>query len=293
MTVLGFLEERSRPFIVVAGVALVLLLGLIDYVTGFEVSFAVFYLLPVALVAWFGQKWAAVLISVSSAVAWQAANQLAGEVFSHPLIPVWNASTRMAFFLVVAALLGKLKESLLHERELARTDFLTGAANPRAFYEIAQLEIDRARRYRRPFTIAYFDADNFKFVNDRLGHHTGSQLLVRVVEVMKQNLRASDLVARMGGDEFVVLLPETGVEQAQPVLRKLRTKLAEAMQSAGWPVTFSVGLLTCVDAPRTVDEMIRTADGLMYEVKQGGRDAISHKVLRAELVTEPAPEQAG
>ncbi|MDQ3882097.1 MAG: diguanylate cyclase [Thermoproteota archaeon] len=290
MTLLEFLEKRNKSFILICGFALVVVLGIFDYFTGFEISFAVFYLFPVAFVAWFAGKRAAIAVSFASAAIWQVANQLAGEHFSSPLIPLWNAATRLGFFLVVALLLTKLKESLAHESELARTDFLTGAANPRAFYEVAQMEISRARRYEHTFTVAYFDADNFKTVNDQLGHHVGSQLLVRIVEVVKQNLRATDVVARIGGDEFAVLLPETGAEQALKVVQKLREKLLSEMRTSGWPVTFSVGLLTCADPPHTVDEMIKIADALMYEVKESGKDAIRHKVLRARLVTETVSE---
>lgn len=291
MTFLDFLEKRSKSFILICGFTLILLLGVVDYYTGFEVSFAVFYLPPVALVAWFASKRVAVITSIASAATWQAANQLAGEHFSHPLIPLWNAATRLGFFLVVALLLARLKQSLTRESDLARTDFLTGAANPRAFYELAQMEISRVRRYGHAFSVAYLDADNFKAVNDRLGHHVGSQLLVRVVDVVQQNLRATDVVARIGGDEFAILLPETGAEQAMAVVQKLRERLSAEMRGADWPVTFSVGLLTCADPPHTVDEMIKIADGLMYEVKQAGKDAVRHEVLRARLVTEPASER--
>ncbi|HZH29972.1 MAG TPA: GGDEF domain-containing protein [Pyrinomonadaceae bacterium] len=288
---LAFLTARSKSFILSCSFTLIVVLGVLDYFTGFELSFAVFYLFPVALVAWFASKRTAVVTSIASAVAWQAANQLAGEHFSNTLIPLWNAATRLGFFLIVALLLAKLRESLAHQSELARTDFLTGAANPRAFYELAQMEINRARRYGHTFTIAYFDADNFKTVNDRLGHHVGSQLLVRVVEVMKQSLRATDVVARIGGDEFAILLPETGAEQAQVAVQKLREKLSAQMRDSGWSVTFSVGLLTCADPPHTVDEMIKIADGLMYEVKGAGKNAIRHEVLKARMVTEPASER--
>jgi diguanylate cyclase (GGDEF)-like protein len=289
---LELLEKRSNSFVLICGFALILLLGIIDYFTGFELSFAVFYLLPVALVAWFASKKAAIITSIASAGAWHEANQLAGAHFSTALIPLWNATTRLGFFLVVALLLIRLKESMAHERELARTDFLTGAANARSFYELAQTEIDRARRYGRAFSVVYFDADDFKSVNDQMGHHVGSNLLVRVVEVVKKNLRSTDMVARVGGDEFAILLPETGAKQGRVVAQTLREKLSEEMRKSGWPVTFSFGLLTCSDPPHTVDEMIKIVDGLMYEVKKSGKDAIRHEVLKSHLVTESLPEKA-
>lgn len=293
MILLELLEERGRPFIFFCGVVLIGGLAAIDYVTGFELSFAFFYLLPVGLVAWLAGRRAGIIISLASAVTWQAVNHLAGERFSSPLIPLWNTSTRMGFFLVVTLLLARLRDSLARERDLARTDFLTGAANTRAFYELSQMEINRARRYGHAFSVAYFDADNFKAVNDRMGHHAGSQLLVRVVEVFKQSLRATDAVARVGGDEFAILLPETGAAQAGVAVQKLLQKVSAEMRSVGWPVTFSVGLLTCTDPPHTVDEMIKLADDLMYEVKRGGKDGIRHEILKARLVTEPAAKKVG
>ena len=287
---LEYLEKRSKSFILACGLALITVLGIIDYLTGFELSFALFYLIPVAFVAWLAGQRAGILTSIASTVTWQWANQLAGEHFSNRLIPLWNATTRLGFFVVITLLLARLKESLARESDLARRDFLTGAANSRAFYELAQIEISRARRYGHPFSVAYFDADNFKTVNDQLGHHVGSQLLVRIVEVLEQNLRATDVAARIGGDEFAILLPETGAEQSWAVLQKLREKLSVEMRVNDCQVTFSMGLLTCVDAPHSVDEMIKIADGLMYEVKKGGKDAIRQEVLKARLVTEPVSE---
>lgn len=293
MILLQFLEGRGKLFILFCGGVLIAGLAAVDYLTGFELSFAFFYLLPVGLVAWLAGRRAGIITSFASAVTWQAINHLAGEHFSSSLIPLWNASTRLGFFLVVTLLLARLRESLARESDLARTDFLTGAANPRAFYELAEMEINRARRYEHAFSVAYFDADNFKAVNDQLGHHVGSQLLVRAVEVFKQSLRATDTVARIGGDEFAILLPQTGATQAGVVVEKLLQKVSAEMRAGGWSVTFSVGVLTCADPPRTVDEMIKIADGLMYEVKRGGKDGVRHEVLKARLMTEPAAENAG
>jgi diguanylate cyclase (GGDEF)-like protein len=273
---LNFVEGRGRTFAMACGVAVVATFGVLDYFTGFEISFAFFYLIPVALVTWTAGLRAGVLFSFGCAVTWHAANSLAGETFSNPFVPYWNAATRLGFFLVVAYLLARLRESLGHERDMARTDFLTGAVNARAFYELAEMEINRLRRYGHPFTLAYMDADNFKAVNDRLGHSAGDRLLVSVVAVARRSLRSTDVVARLGGDEFAVLMPETDVGQGRAAAGKLRGRLLEEMRRHGWPVTFSVGVLTCTDPPRDVDELIGRADALMYEVKKAGKDALRH-----------------
>lgn len=282
MRFLRKLETFDPATIILIASVQICVLGVVDYFTGFELSFAVFYLIPVTLAAWSTNKKVALLVAFGSAVMWNFANTLAGEVFSNPLIPIWNASTRLGFFLVVAVLIARLKDSMLQEAVMARTDFLTGAANPRSFYEIAQDEIDRSIRYKHDLSLVYLDADNFKYINDSLGHHVGSDLLVRLVEVVKKNLRASDTVARAGGDEFVLLLPETNSEQAQAVVNKLREKLQFEMISEDWPVTFSMGVISCSTPPKTIDEMLKLADNLMYEVKKSGKNSVRFKELGRE-----------
>ena len=268
------LENRSKSFIILFGLAQIIILGFITYILGYEISFSVFYLIPVAMAAWFTERNVALAISLFSAIMWIAANYYAGEHFSHPLIPIWNATTRLGFFLVVAVLITKLKQSYLHESSLARTDFLTGAANPRAFYELAQLEIDRSRRFNRIFSIMYLDVDNFKQINDTLGHNDGNDLLVRIVYTVKQNLRSTDVVARLGGDEFAVLLTETDQQQVRVVTDKIREMLLAEMKKEKWAVTFSIGVLTCLKPPKTAEEVVKVVDELMYEVKNSGKNSV-------------------
>jgi diguanylate cyclase (GGDEF)-like protein len=169
----------------------------------------------------------------------------------------------------------RLKRLLAKEQELARIDPLTVVPNRRAFYEALDQERVRSRRYRRPFTIAYVDLDNFKKVNDSLGHAMGDELLVQVAAGLKSNLRASDYIGRLGGDEFAVLLPETDATAAQLVLRKLRLRLLEEMKAHDWQVTFSIGAATFLDPPDSLDVMIRMADETMYAIKAHGKDNVS------------------
>lgn len=273
MKFLKELENCSRLFIVLLAAVQIILLGTIDYYTGFELSFAVFYLIPVALTAWYAEKKIALVISIVSAIVWQFSNQLAGEVYQNVLIPFWNTSTRLGFFLIVAVLLTELRNSYRHQTYLAQTDFLTGALNPRAFYKAVDMEIFRSRRYERPFTICYLDADNFKQINDAYGHHVGSELLVKIVKTISRTLRATDIVARLGGDEFAVLLPETDKREAQIAVNKLRAELLAEMQSNGWAVTFSIGVSTYANSPENADEVIKLADNLMYQVKKNGKNS--------------------
>jgi diguanylate cyclase (GGDEF)-like protein len=183
----------------------------------------------------------------------------------------------LGFFLVVSYILSALKSSLEQQKLTARTDHLTGIPNRRCFYDLAALEMNISRRYQHPFTVIYIDIDNFKTVNDTLGHSAGDSLLRLVSATIRDNIRTADIVARLGGDEFALLLPESGSEAAQAAIRKVRKSLEDVVQS-NWPVTFSIGMVTYLKPPPTVDEMIKRADDLMYSVKDKGKDMVRHEI---------------
>lgn len=167
-----------------------------------------------------------------------------------------------------------LSASLEREHRLARTDTLTGAANSRHFLGRLEQEMERTRRYQRPFSVAYIDLDNFKLVNDSQGHGAGDLVLCEVAACVHRHVRESDLLARLGGDEFSLLLPETDDVAAFAAMTKLHHQLQAEMHTHGWPVTFSVGVLTCHAVPESSQCIISTVDKLMYEVKRAGKNAL-------------------
>ena len=257
--------------------SLVILVGFLDYITGEEISFSVFYLVPVSLATWRTGQWMGILFCVFSAITWFYTDIISGHVYSHSAIPYWNAFVRLCFFLIISSLLIKLRSSLMYERELSRRDALTGLLNMRAFYDLAYREINRSRRFKRPFTVAYMDVDNFKVVNDKFGHEVGNVLLISIAETLKINMRAIDLTARLGGDEFVLLLGETGKESAHIVLSKLQEQIMGAFEKNRWPATLSIGAVTFNKAPNTVDDMLKKADILMYSAKNGGKNKMIYE----------------
>jgi diguanylate cyclase (GGDEF)-like protein len=272
---LANLEKHPNRFIWTAvGLLMVGGIGILDYLTGYELAFSLFYLLPISLLTWLAGRRLGVVMALFSALVWLIADVVAGHAVPNPIIFFWNTLIRLGFFLIVVYLLTALRGTLEHERELNRVDSLTGAVNFRFFSTILQMEIDRNRRYERPFTIAYIDIDNFKTINDQFGHTTGDHLLRSVVQYAQAALRKTDSVARLGGDEFAILLPETGQVAATAFISRIQKGLLEEMQKGNWPVTFSIGVLTCQEAPQSVDEVIRLADGLMYSVKKNGKNAI-------------------
>ncbi len=276
MNLLTILEKRGKPFWSLVGFTLIVGVGIIDFLTGYELAFSLFYLLPICTLTWFTGRPLGIVACLSSAIVWLLADITAGSSYSHPVVYAWNTIIRLSFFFIVTFLLSALKKSLELERELAHTDYLTGALNSRFFFEFLQMEIDRFRRYQRPFSLAYIDLDNFKDVNDRFGHMTGDQVLRTVVTQTKSRLRKTDVVARLGGDEFALLLPETDQESARVAISKIQSGLLQDMQKNLWPITISMGVLTCVALPPTRDELVRTADNLMYAAKRGGKNAIEY-----------------
>jgi len=261
------------------GLILIILIGALDYMTGTELSCAVFYLLPVVFVAWYGSARWGIFMSCISAVVWFIMNTVTQQALStHLMVQVWNALTRLGSFLIVTKVLSLFRQALEREHALARTDILTGTFNSRAFHEMVEFERQRAQRYQHPLTMLYIDADNFKDVNDQWGHQTGDKVLQRIAETLKHSLRGTDVTARLGGDEFAVLLPEASPEAAQMTARKLRDRLLETMGQSNWPVTFSIGALTFIQPPDTVDAMIAEADMLMYAVKRDGKNALKYEI---------------
>lgn len=179
-----------------------------------------------------------------------------------------------------------LARALSREHELAITDYLTGIANARAFHTALETEIQRLARYQHPFTLAFIDLDNFKAVNDIQGHDQGDQVLITVATYLQEHLRNTDVSGRLGGDEFAVLLAETPLDTAKEVLSKLHSHLNAAMQEKGWPVTFSIGALTCYDGVEKASSLIKIADNLMYDVKKSGKNNIKYATHQAEKTTE-------
>jgi len=274
---LAYLDKQSRLFLWLAVMVSVLGLGVINYKIGPGLSLSPFYIFPVALASWTLGTSEGFLVSFVCAVIGEISNLPVNQSFAS-LLPLWDAIERLGILVIFSLLFAEIHTLLKHEAHLSHTDYLTGISNRRALFESASMEMERLTRTGRPFTLLYMDVDDFKTVNDSAGHEAGDIVLSKIAAILKLQLRGIDIIARMGGDEFVLILPETDDHAAHKVVPRLHSSLLEEMQSLHWPVTFSIGALTFVSAPSNTDEMFRLADQLMYDAKKAGKNTICYKV---------------
>ncbi|HKX83296.1 MAG TPA: diguanylate cyclase [Pyrinomonadaceae bacterium] len=171
-----------------------------------------------------------------------------------------------------------LKQAQQSLEELAATDFLTGLHNRRNFFRLAENEIKHASRFRHNLSLIAFDVDHFKAVNDTFGHPAGDKLLIAISELFKDRLRTTDILGRLGGEEFVALLPYTDLEQAKTLAEYLRTTIeANSIESENGTikVTASFGVTELTGVDPDVATLLERADKLLYGAKRSGRNQIN------------------
>ena len=273
------IKKYSDSVFIILCLFLILVIGIIRYHTGPELAFSLFYLFPIIFVTWHVGRWAGVLIATASTISWLVADLLMLSSFSNSFIPYLNETFRLIVFLIITEIIYRLKIAIENHKEIARTDHLTEIANRRAFFDLANLELNKARRYKTTISVLYLDIDNFKHINDLFGHHAGDRLLRSVAQTIKNNIRTVDISARLGGDEFAILLSETDSESAALVVKKLKIRLLELIRRNGWPATLSIGVVTFRRIPASVDEMIAASDAQMYLAKQNGKNRTRYKVI--------------
>ena len=176
----------------------------------------------------------------------------------------------------------RLEEEL---RRTAMTDRLTGAFNRLKFDEIMAIELNRARRYKRPLTLSIFDIDDFKRINDTFGHAVGDIVLVELTKIVKSMVRESSYLFRWGGEEFVILLPEISVEGAAVQAERIRKEVETHAFAVAGRVTVSFGMAE-FRRDDTVDSIVKRADEALYRAKERGKNRVEGENVNAGLVSE-------
>jgi len=267
-----------RTLRVVAYLLLTLAVYWVNVSTPPAARLGVLYVIPVLLVTWTeGLAWGIVFgvasIALRETVAW---SQMPPDT---PIL--WRAGNAAAYVLVVAvamAGLQKLRRSQAQLAQLVTQDVLTNVLNARAFAERLGQELERNRRYPRPLALIYMDLDNFKVINDTHGHQTGDAVLRLVADAMRTSVRTADVVGRLGGDEFGVLMPETDAPLADAAAKRLVASLRNVFK--GTPsVTASIGVVSCTATDASTDDLLRRADQAMYDAKKAGKDRVVQVVI--------------
>jgi diguanylate cyclase (GGDEF)-like protein len=269
----NFEVSRGRlgsALVVLGGITLI---GVIDFLSGVELRVFPLYYAPITLAAWSFGRSGAVVAGLLSALGWLAANHFAGLHFSHPAIWVANTVMQAASFMVVGLLVASLHLALSRERALSRMDPLCSMLNVRAFHDEGTRLLALCRRGKRPITLAYLDVDDFKTINDGLGHAAGDDVLRAIAAALQSCVRSSDLTARIGGDEFAILLTELAPPEARQALERVRAAVTERLPRAA-TVSVSIGAVTFAAPPDDLQAAIHLADHVMYEAKKAGKNRI-------------------
>lgn len=220
----------------------------------------------------------AVGLSLSPPLGFEATNAVLQFMFSN------------LTYILLLYIFAQLRRHYAYMHQMAYTDSLTGMTNRRAMQAKLEAELERARRYNRPFALLLADIDQFKRINDTYGHAVGDQVLREAAQRLNQQLRSNDQLSRWGGEEFLVLAPETDLEHAKTLASRLHEALRET-PIAGITVTLSLGV-ACYHPGDSIAAMLSRADEAMYRAKASGRDRVELEDDPSEhiIVVQTAPD---
>ena len=270
-TIIQELEQTPKPLLLIFAGGLVFLIGSIELMMGPDVHFAFFYLLPIALSSWYVGGKAGIWMSLLCTLVWFVTDRAEARPYASSLALCWDSVMRAGIFVVEAVTLSQLRSKLDTLSELATRDYLTGLPNGRAFLEFAAREMERALGVD-PLTLVYIDVDGFEWVNHRFGYTAGDNMLCTIAQVIKENIPRPDLLGRVGGTTFAVLLPNTNSDTASLILEKVQEQLKEERRKYSQPIIFSISAVACAKAPRKIAELMQEAEVRMRRTKGSNHD---------------------
>jgi diguanylate cyclase (GGDEF)-like protein len=281
-TIFSILEKRAPKTITKLSFVSILGLGVVQFFIGETVNIAPFYIFPPLFSSWYGSRTTGVLSAFFSTLVFvviETAFNRVPPAFCELLL---FSAPYLAAYMLLAILIINFRDVHRMEVHAADTDNLTGVHSARSFYAELANELLRSKRYDHVFSLAYIDVDNFKNINDALGHAAGDRLLKEVADCLVSSLRATDVIARLGGDEYACLLPETNQEEVKLAFLKTVDLLNKRMAKNKWDVSFSIGVVTFENIPEDIKEAIDLADTLMYSVKNDNKDSVAYQVYQTK-----------
>jgi diguanylate cyclase (GGDEF)-like protein len=264
----AFLGSLSAGLVLSGSTAALLSIGIADLLAPGQVSLAVFNVIPLFVATMRLGRKAGLPLATIAAFSWFLSEVVHREAHGLSTLFGWDLTSRLLFFWVIAELAHQLRKALELARHEGRTDPLTGLLNRRAFFEHAEAALRSSRESSEPLAVAYVDIDDFKTVNDTLGHETGDTLLRALGHTLRGSARRGDVVARLGGDEFAVLLLSTGLVEARAVGCKLEALIAETLASTKISAGASIGVSVASGGTPNVDALLHAADSAMFHAKR-------------------------
>ena len=267
------ISKNNLALNVILLIAEVMLITYLNYwIAGSYYSLDVLYCLPVIQAARPGairskrrsDSHLAMVVGIVCAVIWSCVE----VAISWPTFPLnaflANVLTRTVTFTII----GRVVTKLWKDREYSRKDSLTDLANRLEFVEKLEIEQDRSARSHKPYSVLFIDVDQFKSLNDNHGHHVGDDALKVIAALLIKNTRIVDTIARIGGDEFMLLFPETDALACETFVHRITLASVDTFSHLGWPISLSIGRVTEAGRNRTADEVMRAADEKMYLSKK-------------------------
>ena len=193
------------------------------------------------------------------------------------IVPLHDAKGKLQYFASIERDLSRYKKMERQLANMALFDSLTGALNRAAFVQHAEKEFTRAKRYHRPLSVMMIDIDYFKRVNDLYGHAAGDHVLQIFVEAIEEEIRSTDTLGRVGGEEFALLLPDTPIQAASYLAERVRERINKYPYIAGTQlieVTASLGVSVLIDEDKHFKEVLHRADQALYKAKHAGRNRV-------------------
>jgi diguanylate cyclase (GGDEF)-like protein len=276
----GFIPDYMAIFI---SYLMILLIFPLDVITGSKVTLRLIYVFPLTLIALHCSRQGFVIGALVLSIAVQVLTLM---TFSDD-----SFDTKIFLFVIIflsdciLVLVARFARfNIIEATRLSTTDPLTRLSNRRALEEAIQAESIRQKRYGGVFSLVLIDLDGFKGVNDTMGHQAGDKALILMADVLITHTRKSDMVFRIGGDEFVILMPNTEVDDCERICTGLCKLIADSMRNSSYQITASIGYTTIDHPPALSVDVLTIADKAMYQAKAGGKS----RVVRG-YDTTPAP----
>jgi len=264
--------ESQRLGVAIALSALLLAaLVAIDGALGFQSAFRILYVLPLWFATRLGGRWAGAVLVLLGTWVGTTIDMRWGHLDS----PVFIATLLLHFTAlgIVMLIIARMEEALWSARKQALRDPLTGLLNQRALKEFGGDAFHRAQALQEPLTAVVIDCNDFKRLNDEFGHSAGDHTLQLLARALETQTRQMDLVARVGGDEFVILLPGSDEEEARAVMARVEKEFEMRVQDAGYASSLSVGLAAATNNDKMFDTLLHRADGRMYKEKSRNKSS--------------------